>query len=700
MSETETSGPQELFVEIRCEELPARFVQLASEQLAQGLREMLQGVDHGALRTWATPRRIAVAVAAVAAARPEVEQLVLGPPAAAAFKDGTPTRAAEGFARGKGIEVGALEVVEGPRGLVIAARVRSGGERTVDLVAAGLEAVVLGIKLPNVMRWGRSPVRWARPLHGLIALYGGQIVPATVAGIAAGRSTLGHRLSPGPIQVSGADDWVTQLRAHHVEPDRERRRARIQDELSRVAEGAGLRVAEDETLVAEVTDLVEWPVGVLCRFDAALLDLPPRLLIESMRVHQRVFPLWRGEVLDHHFVAISNHPLGREPETAQTIAGGNAKVIGARFHDARFFFAEDRKKTLHAHDGALARMQWIRKAGSMQDKARRIARLAARLAPSLGADPELAERAGRLCKADLATQMVGEFPELQGHVGRLLAALDGEAEGVPLAIEEHYLPRFAGDALPVTPTGRAVALADRLDTLAGCFAAGIRLKGSSDPLGLRRAAHGLLQLLLDARLTTPPAELFGAALEDMEDHVQRTGNSPGADRDDLVEFITARLRSLLRERFDTELVDAVLLANGAQDPVTMQARVAALAELAQTPAFGPLKITFKRAMGLVKDHHDAHYFTSAFEAPAEQALHEALSEVAPRARADAARLDYPAALAALAELKAPVDRLFDEVMIMAEDPALRRNRLGLLRSVAQEFRQVADFTQLGLDAPA
>ena len=689
----------ELFLAVRCEELPARFVTLAVEQLSTGLQGLLKGLDHGAVRTWATPRRIAVAIADVVPARPLVEQLVLGPAAAAAFRDGQPTQAAVGFARGKGVAVQDLVLVDGPKGQVIAARVQQGGERTVDVVAAGLAELVLGLRFPMSMRWQAGPARWSRPIHEVIALYDGQRIPAVVAGIETGTTTTGHRLSPAPFPVDGADAWVAGLRRHHVEPDRQARRARIEAELHEAAAAAGAIVKVDTTLLDEVTDLVEWPVPVLCTFDRELLDLPPRLLVESMRVHQRVFPLWQADApdrLDHRFLAVSNHPLGRQAETADTIANGNAKVIGARFHDARFFYAEDRRKRLEEHDAALARMQWIRGGGTMQDKARRIARLARLLATDLGADGEVAERAGRLCKADLATQMVGEFPELQGHVGRLLAALDGEPAAAALAIEEHYLPRSASDALPGSPAGRALALADRLDTLAGCFATGIRLKGSSDPLGLRRAAVGLLQLVLDAGLRRPLGELFDLALGGLGDEVQTRG-SLGEARDDLVEFTMTRLRALLREDHDTEVVDAVLDAGGAQDPVALQARVQALSALARTDGFGPMKVTFKRVMGLTRDHGSAAYEPSDLAHPAERALHQALEAVVPRARSQAGHLQYAAALAALSELKGPVDALFDQVMVMAEDPAVRATRLGLLRAVADEFHRIADFSLLSAE---
>ncbi len=672
------SPMHELFVAVRCEELPARFVEMAVAGLEKGLLDLLRGVERGAVRRWATPRRIAVAVE-VAEGRPAEEKLVTGPPEAAAFRDGQPTRAALGFARGRGVDVADLEIVETPKGRVVAARVRTGGERTVELVAAGLERAVLGIPFPKTMRWGDHRIAWARPIHGLVALYDGAVIPARIAHVEAGARTLGHRLSPGPFEVRDAASWVEGLRAHHVEPDREARRARILADLRREAAALGASVEAHLDLVDEVVDLVEWPVVVRATFDEALLELPPRLLVEAMKLHQRTFPLEADGRLLSSFLVVTNHPAAGEPEVAATIARGNARVVAARFDDARFFYAEDRKLPLAEHARGLADMRWIRKGGTMADKAERIAALARALAPLLGADPDHAETAGRLAKADLCTQMVGEFPELQGHVGRLLAEREGLPGAVALAIEEHYLPRFSGDALPTTPEGRAVALADRVDTLAGCFAQGLKPKGSADPLGLRRAAHGLALLVVDAGLRLDLAELLGMGAFEV---------GP-----DLVDFCLTRFRAQQLERHPTDVVDAVL-ATGDRDLTALASRVEAMAELARSPEYAAIKTTFKRVMGLTKDHADPGFDPAALAEPAERALAAELERVAGEARALAEALDHRGALARLATLRPAVDRLFDEVFVMADDPEVRRNRLGLLRAVADAFRAIADFTVL------
>ena len=673
-----TATTAELFIALRCEELPARYVQTAADGLASGVLALLKGIDHGAVRVWATPRRVAVAVADVAAARPVEEKLITGPPEAAAWRDGAWTKGALGFARGKGVDPSALEIIDSPRGRVLAARVTSGGEQTVDRIRDGIESAVLGIDFGKTMRWGAGKAKWARPIHGLIALYGGTAIEASVAGIESGTETVGHRLTPGPVRVKAADQWVEALADHHVMVDRDARRARIESDLHAAADAVGAEVGA-LSLIDEVVDLVEWPVVVTASFDPELLHLPSRLLVESMGVHQRVFPLFTDGELQARFLVVTNHPYATAPDVADTIARGNTKVLAARFYDARFFYAEDRKKSLPDHGAALAKMRWIRNGGTMSDKQDRVSRLAARLAPRFGAAPATAARAGALCKSDLATQMVGEFPELQGHVGKLLARHDGEPEAVASAIEEHYLPRFSGDETPSTAAGRATAIADRLDTLTGCFHHGLKPKGSADPLGLRRAAVGVVAVLLDSETRVQLDALIAESELD-----------GGAD---LLAFMMARLRNNMMERYPTDLVDAVL-ATGDRDAVALEGRAAAMAALSETPAFEPLKQTFKRLANITRDHDSTAYDAGALAEPAEQALHSALESVRLAASEDASAGDFSSALAQLSALKAPVDALFEAVMVMAEDPTVRANRLGLLASVGAAFRQIADFKHL------
>ena len=682
----------QLFIEVHCEELPAGWGAPARQVFAANVTKLLKGIPHGAVRSWNSPRRIAVAVDDVALARPKVEQIVTGPPWAVAFRDGAFTKAAQGFARGRGASVDDLYELQGARGAVVALKISQGGEPTADKLAAGLEDAILSIPFEKTLRWGSRPERWARPIHGVCAVLGGERLVATVAGLETRGTVVGHRRYRGPIPVISAEGWLADLKAHFVLADAQERKAAIVAGLQAAAAERGVVIHPDPDLLDEVVDLVEWPVAVAGSLPQHLMHLPPRLLVESMRVHQRIFDTQTatGE-LSPVFITVSNNPDG----DAEIISEGNTRVLAARFEDARFFYDEDRKKSLEQHGQQLARMRWVRGLGTMAEKAERVAALAQVFCQFIpAADPARVGRAGLLCKADLCTQMVGEFPELQGHVGMLYARHQGEEAAVAIAIEEHYLPRFSDDALPGTGAGRALALADRLDTLAGCFAIGMVPKGSADPQGLRRAANGVITILRGLGVSVDLGWLAEQALAPFMEKAKK----PAAQlRDDLLVWFRARLRAQLVGEYPTEIVDAVLEAPS-DCAVRLGLRVQALAALAASPEFAPLRATFRRVMGLSRDHDSSDYDVAALAVPAEQALHAAFVDVAARARAHMAQLDYAATLATMAELKAPVDQLFDDVMVMDEDLEVRRQRLGLLRSVADLFRSVADFTRLSADA--
>ncbi|MCB9744940.1 MAG: glycine--tRNA ligase subunit beta [Alphaproteobacteria bacterium] len=688
----------DLLIELRSEELPVSMIAPALDALAKGLLELLEGVAHGELRRFSTPRRLCVVVEGVAEGRPEVESLVTGPPLAAAKRNGEWTKAAAGFARGRGVDVEDLIVATDAKGReVVGARITEGGERTVDLVAAGLEKLVLGLPFRKSMRWADGAARWGRPLHQVVAVYGGARIPASVAGIETSAEVLGHRRAElGPAPVSGAADYLHALRTRYVMADREARRAHVAENVRACAAAEGVEAVLDDALLDEVTDLVEWPVPMVGRFEAELLELPERLLEESMRVHQRYFPSRRDGRLHNVFFIVSNNPHG-DPET---IAAGNARVIAARFHDAQFFYAEDRKKSLAQHGAGLVKMRWVRGLGTMAQKQDRVAALGARLAEGLGADAAVAREAGALTKADLLSQMVGEFPKLQGHMGRLYAAHEGRPEAVAQAIEEHYLPRYAGDEIAASPAGRALALADRLDTLAGCFGIGLVPKGSADPQGLRRATIGVLATLLGAGSSLGLGALIDAALDGYEASGEDavTIKRPRAEvRAELLDFMLGRLRgALMAEGHSTDIVDAVLAAGG-DVPLQLQARVAALTRLSEDGGFKPLMVTFKRVMNITKGHESADYDAAHFSAPAEQALAGAVEAASARVLGLTEALDFEAALAEMATLKAPVDRFFDDVLVMAEDEAIRASRLGLLNSVAALFKGVADFSHISTE---
>ncbi|MFN7142378.1 MAG: glycine--tRNA ligase subunit beta [Myxococcota bacterium] len=668
----------ELFVEIGTEELPAHAVGPAAEALAAGLVKLLGPITHGAVRTFGTPRRIAVAISDVAAARPAVDRVVTGPPVAQAFPNGQPGPVAEAFAKARGVAVEQLLQVDTPKGKVIAVRRVEGGEPTAEVVAKGLEDVVLSIPFKKSMKWTESGRKFSRPIHSVCALYAGEVVETSVVGIFTGGTSHGHWLwSPEPFPVRSAREWLGELRERYVIADVEDRKARILEQLSALAVEREADVSFDPDLVDEVTQLVEWPRTIVGRFAESLLELPPRLLVESMKKNQRYFPLTRSGELTSEFLVVTNNPFGDDA----LIAEGNARVLAARFHDARFFYAEDRKKTLAEHGEKLKGMTWIRGLGTMGERQAALAESAAGVARLLDVNEAHARAAGALSKSDLTTQMVGEFPELQGHVGRLLAALEGAPNEVSLAIEEQYLPRFAGDALPTTGAGRALALAERLTLLARAFAGGHAPKGGADPLGLRRAANGIVAIVLDTGWRGTLGDLFGAA-----------GVGGG---DELYEFVIARLRATLQEEAPVDVVDAVLAAPRGQMPANMDLgwaarRVGGLAALVRQGNFTPIRTTFRRAAGLVKEHRSTEYDVALLGGEAGVALHEALQAL-PHAT------DVGAALEALAALRPAVDRYFDAVLVMCDDPVARNSRLGLLRSIVERFAGLADFTRLSGD---
>ncbi|MDP2305427.1 MAG: glycine--tRNA ligase subunit beta [Pseudomonadota bacterium] len=667
----------ELFIEIGTEELPAHAVGPALEALSAGIVRLLGAIPSGRVRTFGTPRRLAVVLDGVGAARPAVERLVTGPPVSSAFPNGAPGPVAEAFAKARGVSVDQLLQVDGPKGKVIAIRRIEGGESTSEVVAKGLEEVVLGIPFKRSMRWTEGPARFLRPIHTVCALYAGDVIESSVAGVLTGSHSRGHWLyAPETFPVTTADVWLEELRHRYVLADIGIRRAILVRQLETLAAERGADNTFDTELVDEVVQLVEWPRAIVGRFSESLLELPPRLLVESMKKNQRYFPLYRDGVLTHEFLVVTNNPFGDDA----LIAAGNTRVLAARFHDAKFFYAEDRKKPLSEHGEKLAGMMWIRGLGSMAERQGALAEAAAGVAELIGADPATARAAGLLCKSDLTTQMVGEFPELQGHVGRLLALLDGASFGVALAIEEHYLPRFAGDSLPTSGAGRALALAERLTLLARGFGAGLAPKGNADQIGLRRATVGIVALVLGMGWRGPMGELFAAA-----------GVGGG---DELYEFVLARLRASLMDEAPVDIVDAVLAARGKDHvgPVSVDLtwaarRVHALAALVKAGEFGPIRIAFRRAAGLVKEHDSADYVLDQLGGPAGIALHQALADMPQDG-------DVGSALEGLAALRPHVDRYFADVMVMCDDPVARASRLGLLRSIVERFSGLADFTRL------
>ncbi len=703
-----SKGNGELMVELQCEELPAGMVRPTLEGLKTGLEALIEGIPHGEVRTYATPRRLAVVVKDVAEETPRTTTRVTGPPADRAFDaDGKPTKGAIGFARGRGVEPDALIVVDGPKGKVVAVDVTEGGERTATVVARGLDALVRGLPFSKSMEWGEGGMRFGRPLHRVNALYDGLHLQAVAGDRLVGHETVGHRLAPDTrFRFDDADAWLDGLRERGVEPDLGVREAEIRRLLKAAQQRLDSDPIVDDELLEEVLHLVESPNLVLGRFDEDLLELPSRLLVESMKKNQRYFPVFKHGQLTNDFVVISNNPWG----DAGLIADGNARVLLARFDDARFFLSEDKKQRLEDRFAGLAKMRWIRGLSTMAAKQDRLEDLAAELAPFVGADRTLAARAGALCKADLVTLMVGEFPSLQGHMGRLYAEAQGEPTPVALAIEEAYQPTSADDDVARTPVGIALALAERLDTLVGCFGIGLVPKGG-DPQGLRRAAQGVVRLLVENGLRLDVSELVRttlgrfhhAAVSDgtaaFDKWIEARGDEahPKGEQelvDELTAFILARWRALAISRGVTgDLADAVLDATPPV-PLLLQGKLDALADVAGNEDFGAIMSTFKRVVNISRDATDAPPARADLVQAAEIALFDAVEAATVELVVDKAALDHAAALDGMLALHGPVDAFFEAVMVNSEDPAERARRMGLVRRVAALFGTFADFSRI------
>ncbi len=695
---------ERLLLEIGTEELPATFVVPALEQLERSLKERLAvaRLSHGPLRPLGTPRRLAVSVESVAHRSPDVRRQVLGPPVKAAFAaDGTPTRAAEKFAQGHRRPLADLQRVQTPKGEYLAVEVEEKGRPAEELLPEALSQVVHGLTFQKSMRWGDTEQSFARPVQWLVALYGEAIVPFVFADVRSGRETHGHRfLAPGPIALHDASQHAAALERAHVVADVAARSSQLHRAVREAAHRAGGVLREDEALLDEVTQLVELPCPVVGAFEERHLDLPAEVLVQEMRAHQRYFSVLdaQGKLLPR-FIAVSNTPVRDEALSRR----GYERVLSARLADGRFFFDQDRKTALVARVPELSRVVWQGQLGSYGEKVERMRALSVWLAQQVGLERlgPIVDRAALLAKADLVTGMVGEFPELQGVMGREYALASGEPPEVALAIAEHYLPRGPSDPLPRQDPGALVGLADRLDSLAGLFALGKQPSASADPFGLRRACLGVIRLILGRGFRLHLGRALDEALRLLLPKLPHA--NPAAARAELLEFFRGRLRALWTESVRADVVEAVLSA-GFDDLRGAEARLQALAALVPTAEFLPLAESVKRAVNLVEKQGNDVQGDSVeeplFEQPAERALYQRTRLAEGQVTAALAAEDVRGALAAAASLQGPVAAFFETVRVMAEDRAVRENRIRLLRQVARVFAPLADFSRIQLDAGA
>lgn len=683
---------RELLLEIGTEEIPAHAMPGILRDLAAKAEKALDALrlSHGAVRTFGTPRRAALVVEALAERQPDVERERRGPSAAAAFDaDGKPTKAAQGFARGQGIAPEALVQRDG----YVYAIVHEAGRETAALLPEVLAGLVTGLSFPNSMRWGDLDFKFIRPLRWLVALYGAEVVPFTVARVASGRLSRGHRfLGHETFLIACASAYGAACEAEYVIVDPERRREMIRAQARAAAEARGGVVEITEDLLEEVTYLVEYPTALCGSFEPSYLSLPPEAVITPMRDHQRYFPVKDAEGrLLPLFVTVRNGGTAY----LDVVRRGNERVLRARLADARFFFDEDRKKPLEAHLDKLKTVVFQEGLGTVYDKAGRLERLAARIADAFGADAARkakAMRAARLAKADLVTGMVTEFTELQGVMGRAYALLDGEDAEVAAAIDEHYRPRFAGDAAPETEAGRIVSFADKLDNITATFSRGLLPTGSEDPFALRRQALGLVRMMIEAKRHVALAPLVDAAMDELgvrgEPAREKLRREVGA-------FMRLRLKNVLDEagvRYDA--ADAALPY--IDDVYGAYRRALALDEAVRADAFLETVQAFTRAGRLAAQGAGRAVDERALAVPEERALWAACMETKRAADERLAAADYAGAIEALHALAAPVDAFFDAVMVMDEDEAVRANRLALLAAVAALGQSVADFSKLAL----
>lgn len=706
-------------LEVGTEELPASFVKTALEQwqvrIAADLAE--QFLSPSAIAFYGTPRRLALVIEGLPERQQDRQEEVKGPPAQAAFKAGQPTKAAEGFARSRGVELSALEVRETDKGAFVFVNQTIAGRPTAEILLEQVPQWIFGLEGKRFMRWGDGDLRFPRPIRWLVTLLDDQLLPLTLENgsecCSSDRVSPGHRvLHPEPVTLAHAQDYAAALRQAYVEVDGAVRQQQIRQQVAAAAASVNGVAVVSPALLEEVTDLVEWPNAVVGQFDADFLALPPEVVMMEMESHQRYFPVRPANdptALLPYFVTISNG----DPAKAAIIAEGNGRVIRARLSDGKFFFDADRSQPLEAFVSRLETVTFEERLGSMRAKVNRIGAIAACLAAQLNLSPTEAEQVQRavlLCKADLVTQMVGEFPELQGVMGQHYARASQEPEAVATAIFEHYLPRGAGDDLPQSRVGQVVGLADRLDTLVSIFSLGMLPTGSSDPFALRRAANAVVNITWAANLPLNLHQLLQQIVADFAADPTLSIADAAALEGQLRDFFLARVRSLLQdEPIDYDLVNAVL---GEDDPdyaeralidlLDGRNRAQFLQQIRTDGSLNAIYETVNRASRLAAQGSlDSQTLDPAglidpaqLAQPAEIALFEALQTLLPQTQAAQAERNYSTLLTGLATVAPVVSRFFDgpdSVLVMDENADIRRNRLNLLGLLRNQARVLADF---------
>lgn len=693
------TAPKDFLVEIGTEELPPKALRALKDAFGERLEASIDAsrLEHGPVSTFASPRRLTVIVEGLADRQADRKTEQKGPPVKIAFDDdGNPKPPAEAFAKKCGVDVSALSRNKTDKGEWLTFESTEKGQAVADLLPPLIESALSELPIPRRMRWGAGEAEFVRPVHWVVLLHGSKKINANIMGIASGNTSRGHRFhSSGPIVIKSPDTYLDTLEQQgYVIADFERRRDMVRAGVDEAAEKAGGQVVEGESLYDEVAALVEWPVPVLGSFDEKFLELPRECVVSTLTGHQRYFPVAdKGGDLLPKFITIANLD-SKDPDQ---VRDGNERVIRPRLADAAFFWDNDRQRTLGSRAESLHDVVYQQGLGSLFEKSRRVASIASWLAAAVDHDASSVARAAELSKCDLITGMVGEFPELQGTMGGYYAAADGEPEAVAAAIREHYSPRFAGDDLPGSLDGQLLAVADKLDTLAGVFSLGKKPSGNRDPFGLRRAALGIVRILIECGIDVDLKALIKVATEAQPKSKLESEELEG----DLYSFVSDRLRRYFLDResgLSTEAFDSVMVRQPSS-LLDFDRRLAAVQTFARLEQASSLAAANKRIANILRKAGDPEGLAvqkKLLQEDAELALFSALESAREKVEPLVAVRAYADVLNELADLRDPVDRFFDGVMVMADDEAIKNNRLALLSELRALFLDVADISRLSI----
>ncbi len=687
-----------LLLEIGSEEIPAGYIQPALDALSSNLLQKLTDarLDHGVAKVYATPRRLSILVEGVADKQTSITEDLVGPPASVGFDaDGNPTVAAEKFAEKAGVSLKSLKVKKTEKGRYLYVRKTQKGFTAKTVLSKILPDIIKAIPFPKTMKWGDLSLVYTRPIHWIVALLGETIIPFTMENIKSGRFTFGHRfLSSGKITIRHPGEYLDKLRDAYVWADINERKHGVEQQIAQQAASCKGKVLFDPELVDTVVNLIEYPAPVTGTFEKKYLKLPPQILITAMREHQKYFAIIdKNEKLMSYFIAVNN----TRTKDMNLVATGHERVLRARLSDAEFFYESDLKVSAESRVNKLKGVLFQARLGSMYEKMERITELAGYLAELTQDNPELknwAQKAARLCKSDLVSQVVGEFPKLQGIMGKVYATVDKEPEEVASAIEEHYRPTFSGGVLPETSTGAIVAIADKIDSICGCFSVGLLPTGGADPYALRRQGIGIINIMMDKGFSFSLRQLIEKATG-LFTHKAKEDTSETSEK--VYVFIKNRISRMLEEEgVSKDVVGAIVDISIDHVPNTWK-RAKALDALRTQPDFEPLAVAFKRVVNIIKKApalDPSAIDESLFENPSEKTLFKELIKVEKKVETELQKGAFDQALHHMATLRTPVDTFFDDVLVMAEDSKIRNNRLSLLKRIADLFEKIADFSKI------